>query len=123
MKPHGGKMDEFEETRIPYPYRKGYLYNLQYYEKWDDGSVESSEKHVSWMRRMYENMTPYVSKNPRGAYVNYRDLDLGLNDNEIGNGEGVVDPDNFFYFEQSIPPLGDGSIESYQRSKARSMFL
>ncbi|KAI7737115.1 hypothetical protein M8C21_007424 [Ambrosia artemisiifolia] len=127
MEPHGGKMNEIEETRIPYPHRKGYLYNIQYYEKWEDGSIEASDKHISWMKRMYKNMTPYVSKNPRGAYVNYRDLDLGSNGNandtsylksmQWGNKyfrgnfrrlamvKGKVDPQNFFYFEQSIPPL------------------
>ncbi|KAJ0503669.1 putative tetrahydroberberine oxidase [Helianthus annuus] len=143
MEPHGGRMDEIEETSTPYPHRKGYLYNIQYYEKWDDGSNESLEKHVSWMRMMYENMTPYVSKNPRGAYVNYRDLDLGLNDNadntsylkamQWGNKyfrdnfrrlamvKGMVDPHNFFHFEQSIPPLvmskGNNYIESYTSSQ------
>ncbi|KAI3826006.1 hypothetical protein L1987_00045 [Smallanthus sonchifolius] len=127
MEPHGGKMDEIEETRIPYPYRKGYLYNIQYFEQWEDESIESAEKHISWMRKIYENMTPYVVKNPRAAYVNYRDLDLGENDNadntsylnamKWGNKyfgknfrrlaivKGVVDPDNFFFSEQSIPPL------------------
>ncbi|KAF5824101.1 putative tetrahydroberberine oxidase [Helianthus annuus] len=127
MEPHGGKMDEIEETEIPYPHRKGNLYSIQYFEQWQDGSTESSEKRIRWMRKMYENMTPYVSKDPRAAYVNYRDLDLGQNDN-AGNAtysnamkwgkkyfgdnferlamvKGVVDPDNFFFYEQSIPPL------------------
>ncbi|MFS7901509.1 putative tetrahydroberberine oxidase [Helianthus anomalus] len=143
MEPHGGRMDEIEETSTPYPHRKGYLYNIQYYEKWDDGSNETWKKHASWMRRMYENMTPYVSKNPRGAYVNYRDLDLGLNDNadntsylkamQWGNKyfrdnfrrlamvKGMVDPHNFFHSEQSIPPLvmskGNSYIESYTSSQ------
>ncbi|KAJ9559264.1 LOW QUALITY PROTEIN: hypothetical protein OSB04_013878 [Centaurea solstitialis] len=140
MEPHGGQMAEIEGTETPYAYRKGYLYNIQYFEKWDDGSNEASEKHVSWMRRIHENMTPYVSKNPRAAYVNYRDLDLGTNDDADNtsyseamkwgisyfNGnfrrlamvKGAVDPDNFFYHEQSIPPLisseGNDDIGSYQ---------
>ncbi|KAI3696608.1 hypothetical protein L6452_29023 [Arctium lappa] len=126
MEPHGGRMDEIEETTTPYPHRKGYLYNIQYFEKWDNETIEASEKHISWMRRIYKNMTPYVSKNPRAAYVNYRDLDLGTNDvdntsylgamkwgssyfNEnfkrLAMVKGAVDPDNFFYYEQSIPPL------------------
>ncbi|XP_022038354.2 berberine bridge enzyme-like 15 [Helianthus annuus] len=141
MEPHGGKMNEIEETRIPYPHRKGYLYSIQYFEQWQDDTIESSEKRNSWMRKMYENMTPYVSKDPRAAYVNYRDLDLGQNDNagnttylnamKWGNKyfgdnferlamvKGVVDPDNFFFYEQSIPPLimseencGSGSYQS-----------
>ncbi|XP_071688517.1 O-acetylstemmadenine oxidase-like [Rutidosis leptorrhynchoides] len=149
MEQHGGKMSEIEKTRIPYRYRNGYLYNIQYLEKWQDGSVESFEKHTSGMRRIYENMTPYVSKNPRGAYVNYRDLDLGRNNNakttsymeamiwgnkyfgdnfkRLAMVKGVVDPDNYFYFEQSILPLTiskrNNDIGSYQRSAAKSRFL
>ncbi|KAM0053748.1 putative tetrahydroberberine oxidase [Helianthus debilis subsp. tardiflorus] len=127
MEPHGGKMHEIDDTIIAYPHRKGYLYNVHYTESWEDDNIEASEKHISWMRKLYEKMTPYVAKNPRAAYVNYRDLDLGENDNvdnesylnamKLGNKyfgdnfrrlalvKGVVDPDNFFFFEQSIPPL------------------
>uniref|UniRef100_A0A251VSJ4 Putative cannabidiolic acid synthase-like 1 n=1 Tax=Helianthus annuus TaxID=4232 RepID=A0A251VSJ4_HELAN len=140
MEPQGGKMHEIDDTIIAYPYRKGYLYNVQYREKWEDDSFESSEKRISWMRKMYENMAPYVAKNPRAAYVNFRDLDLGENDvdntsylnalkwgskyfgdnfrrlamvkgyfgdnfRRLAMVKGVVDPDNFFFYEQSIPPL------------------
>ncbi|KAL8263445.1 hypothetical protein R6Q59_024794 [Mikania micrantha] len=134
MDPQGGKMREIEETSIPYPHRKGYLYNIQYFEQWEDESV--SEKRISWMRKMYKNMTPYVAKDPRAAYVNYRDLDLGENDNADNTSysdakkwgekyfgdnfrrlalvKGVVDPDNFFFYEQSIPPLITSDTDSYQ---------
>jgi hypothetical protein len=77
----------------------------------------SSQRHINWIRSIYENMTPYVSKNPRGACVNYRDLDLGKNDEAAKWGhkyfknnferleivKGMVDPCNFFAYEQSIP--------------------
>ncbi|KAG5622073.1 hypothetical protein H5410_007291 [Solanum commersonii] len=72
-------------------------------------------------------MAKYVSKSPRATYLNYRDLDLGVN-NIIGNtsyeqpkiwGEKYFknnfdrlvqvktkfDPTNFFRNEQSIPSL------------------
>ncbi|KAM3361769.1 hypothetical protein P3S68_016623 [Capsicum galapagoense] len=88
--------------------------------------MESSEKHLSWIRKLYGYMASYVSKSPRAAYFNYRDLDLGVNNK--GNtsyaqariwGEKYfknnferlvkvktkVDPTNFFRNEQSIPPL------------------
>ena len=92
---------------------------------------------MSWVRGLYEEMEPYVSKNPRTGYVNYRDLDLGTNELEDnvtsyarariwgekyfkGNFErlaavkAMADPDDFFRNEQSIPPLpaakGWGSI-------------
>uniref|UniRef100_A0A1J3DKP6 Reticuline oxidase-like protein n=1 Tax=Noccaea caerulescens TaxID=107243 RepID=A0A1J3DKP6_NOCCA len=71
-------------------------------------------------------MTGFVSKNPRNAYLNYRDVDIGVNDhgpNSYKEGEvygrkyfgnnfdrlvkvkTAVDPDNFFRNEQSIPTL------------------
>ncbi|BAU01524.1 hypothetical protein VIGAN_11077700 [Vigna angularis var. angularis] len=36
-------------------------------------------KHMNWMRKFYIHTTPYVSKSPRETYVNYRDLDIGMN--------------------------------------------
>ncbi|KAI4297177.1 hypothetical protein L6164_037076 [Bauhinia variegata] len=74
-------------------------------------------------------MTPFVSKNPREAFFNYKDLDLGINHNGKnsfleGSVYGVeyfkdnfkrlvqiktkVDPGNFFRNEQSIPTLPYG---------------
>ena len=72
-------------------------------------------------------MTPYVSKNPREAYLNYRDLDIGhastngtkilssakvygtkyFKDNfdRLVRVKTMVDPNNFFQNEQCIPPL------------------
>jgi hypothetical protein len=88
-----------------------------------DGSA-----HTKWLKDFYAFMAPYVSQNPREAYVNYRDLDLGENV-LVGNvtsyhagkvwgekyykgnflrlamAKGEVDPDDYFRSEQSIPPL------------------
>ena len=72
-------------------------------------------------------MTPYVSKKPRAAYLNYRDLVLGTNNDKgptsyaqasiwgkkyfgknfkrLVHIKTKVDPTNFFRNEQSIPPL------------------
>jgi len=71
-------------------------------------------------------MTPYVSKFLMKAYVNYRDLDLGMNKknntsyiqetawgnmyfkdnfNKLVKIKTKVDPNNVFRHEQSIPPL------------------
>lgn len=79
-------------------------------------------------------MAPYVSKDPRAAYVNYLDLDLGMNNwrrTDGGSSVGAVararssfgaayfgknfdrlvrtktkvDPANVFNNAQSIPPL------------------
>ncbi|KAF7842408.1 berberine bridge enzyme-like 22 [Senna tora] len=78
MDPFGGKMDEILEFEIPFPHRKGNLYNLQYMVKWEENGIEESKRHVRWMRMLYRYMAPYVSRSPRAAYFNYRDLDLEI---------------------------------------------
>ncbi|GKE19623.1 berberine bridge enzyme-like protein 15 [Tanacetum coccineum] len=129
MEPHGGRMSEIDETASPYPHRKGNLYVIQYVMRWNAAAGENvTEKNVASIRRVHEKMTPFVSKNPREAYVNFRDLDLGKNGKSCrstnyvrakiwGNKyfksnfkrlamvKGLVDPTNFFCNEQSIPPL------------------
>jgi FAD/FMN-containing dehydrogenase len=126
MDPYGGRMSEISESEIPFPHRKGNLFNIQYVVSWDDDGIVGSQEHIDWIRRVYEHMTPYVSKSPRAAYANYRDLDLGRNEyNDTSYEEaarwgvkyfkgnfrrlaivkGEVDPHNFFAYEQSIPPL------------------
>jgi len=123
---YGGKMDEISETSIPFPHRAGNLFQIHYAVFWGDQDSERSQKYTSWIRKLYSYMTPYVTKNPRQAYINYRDLDLGMN--TLGNTsykqariwgtkyfknnfdrlvhvKTKVDPANFFRNEQSIPPL------------------
>ncbi|KAK7400208.1 hypothetical protein VNO78_11408 [Psophocarpus tetragonolobus] len=123
LTPYGGIMSEISESEIPFPHRKGNLYGIQY--SVNLVSNEEAPKHMDWIRRLYAYMKPYVSKLPRQAYLNYRDLDLGLNQGNSGyekaktwglkyfnnNFESLarvkarVDPGNFFRDEQSIPPL------------------
>ena len=126
MDPFGGKMNEISEFETPFPHRKRNLYNIQYMVKWDADGVEESNKHLRWIRVLYWYMRPYVTRSPRGAYVNYRDLDLGTNNlvktsyqeartwgvkyfkgnfERLARVKNEVDPDNFFRNEQSIPPL------------------
>ncbi|CAN6221120.1 unnamed protein product [Urochloa humidicola] len=128
LDPYGGRMFSISPSATPFPHRKGNLYNLQYYSYWFENGTAEMEKRMSWVRGLYREMEPYVSKNPRTGYVNYRDLDLGTNELEgnvtsyakgriwgekyfKGNFErlaavkAVVDPDDFFRNEQSIPPL------------------
>ncbi|KAK9115217.1 hypothetical protein Syun_022014 [Stephania yunnanensis] len=125
MVPYGGKMAEIAEYEIPFPHRDGNIYLITYEVDWTTQGDEASMKNIEWTRRLYDYMTPYVSKQPREAYLNYRDLDLGRN--RIDGSEsyeeakiwGVkyfknnfdrlvkvksrVDPSNFFSNEQSIP--------------------
>ncbi|XWS37809.1 hypothetical protein CRYUN_Cryun19dG0077400 [Craigia yunnanensis] len=122
----GGKMDEILETETPYPHRAGNIYSILYVVDWEEKENINSERFMSWMRRVYNYMTPYVSKSPREAYVNYRDLDIGTNNNDnksytqpsiwglkyfknnfdrLMHVKTKFDPENFFRNEQSIPPL------------------
>jgi hypothetical protein len=123
--PYGGMMSEISESSIPFPHRKGILFKIQYLTMWQN-PAEDASKHIDWIRRLYNYMAPYVSMFPRQAYVNYRDLDLGINKesntsfieasawgakyfkdnfNRLIQVKTKVDPDNFFKHEQSIPPL------------------
>ncbi|KAG9438952.1 hypothetical protein H6P81_019117 [Aristolochia fimbriata] len=131
LDPLGGMMNRTSSSATPFPHREGNLYNIQYIVKWgDDG--KNDEQHLEFMENLYSYMTPYVSKSPRGAYINYRDLDLGRNQ-EVRNYTSymeatdwglkyfkgnfwrllevktAVDKDNFFRSEQSIPPMQTNS--------------
>ncbi|XP_048567679.1 berberine bridge enzyme-like Cyn d 4 [Triticum urartu] len=129
MEPHGGVVGSvIPDSFTPYPHRNGVLYNIQYVAFWwaDGGAAEAAN---GWINGLYGFMEPLVSSNPREAFVNYRDLDIGQN--TVGNdgvttyesgkvwGEkyfmgnfhrlatvkGQVDPGDYFRNEQSIPPF------------------
>ncbi|KAI4297129.1 hypothetical protein L6164_037033 [Bauhinia variegata] len=125
--PFGGRMDEISASHIAFPHRKGNIYNIQYMIKWDVNSNEIEKRHVQWIRKLYIYMAPYVSKSPRAAYFNYRDLDIGTNKHggntsyseasvwgkkyfkgnfkRLAQVKTKADPGNFFRNEQSIPLL------------------
>ncbi|XP_031111522.1 berberine bridge enzyme-like 15 [Ipomoea triloba] len=128
LNPYGGRMREISESSIPFPHRDGNLYKIQYLAYWntDDSKASVTERHISWMRKLYAYTTAFVSKHPREAYVNYRDLDIGINNegntsfaqarkwgikyyknnfDRLVTVKTKVDPTNFFRNEQSIPPL------------------
>ncbi|KEH37085.1 putative tetrahydroberberine oxidase [Medicago truncatula] len=126
--PYGGKMDEISPTETPLPHRAGNLWKIQYQANWNEEGEEVTFYHINVTRELYKYMTPFVSKNPRQAYLNYKDLDLGINHHGFfssysqGSVYGIqyfkdnfhrlveiktkVDPSNFFRNEQSIPVLG-----------------
>ncbi|KAM3362513.1 hypothetical protein P3S68_017367 [Capsicum galapagoense] len=124
LEPLGGKMNEISESETLFPHRKENLYNIQYTVGWSDNSESISSQKIAWLRKLYNEMEPYVAKSPRTAYLNYRDLDFGTNQEDYsyskakmwgekyfnGNFERLakvkskVDPNNFFKHEQSIPP-------------------
>ncbi|OAY26642.1 berberine bridge enzyme-like 17 [Manihot esculenta] len=124
--PYGGRMKEISASETPFPHRAGYLIKIHYFTLWFTEGTEAKDRHIRLAREMYDSMAPYVSKNPREAFLNYRDLDIGRNpSNETNFQEAQVygskyfkgnfirlaavkkrfDPENFFKNEQSIPPL------------------
>ncbi|EEF39183.1 berberine bridge enzyme-like 8 [Ricinus communis] len=122
--PYGGKMKEIAETETPFPHRAGNLWKIQYQINWTQEGEEAANHHLDLARQLYDYMTPFVSKNPRAAFLNYKDLDLGINNHDkesykVGSAYGIkyfknnfnrlvqiktkFDPDNFFRHEQSVP--------------------
>ncbi|XP_060180915.1 tetrahydroberberine oxidase-like [Lycium barbarum] len=126
LTPHGGKMSEIIEDAIPFPHRKGVLYNVQYFALWHHPNQTVEKIKFDWINGIYDYMGKFVSK-PRTAYLNTRDLDLGRTQNgsekyseakswgemyfkcnfeKLARVKYSVDPGNYFRNEQSIPPLG-----------------
>ncbi|XP_023762859.1 berberine bridge enzyme-like 21 [Lactuca sativa] len=125
--PYGGKMNELPADATPFPHRAGNLFKIQYSVNWNDNDPELEKNYLNQSKVLYKFMTKYVSKNPRGAFLNYRDLDIGVmagtgkngynsgkvygekyfmgNFNRLVMVKTAVDPDNFFRNEQSIPTL------------------
>ncbi|KAF5475449.1 hypothetical protein F2P56_007253 [Juglans regia] len=125
--PYGGRMSEISESAIPFPHRVGNIYKILHVVYWEEEGSAASERHISWIRRLYSYMAAYVSKSPRAAYINYRDLDIGTNSkegntsyrwasiwgtkyfksnfNRLVHVKTMVDLTNFFRNEQSIPAL------------------
>ncbi|KAL3522901.1 hypothetical protein ACH5RR_015735 [Cinchona calisaya] len=129
--PYGGRMGEIPENEKPFPHRSGIIFKIQYSVNWQDADTNLEKEYLQQARELYSFMTPYVSKNPRQAFLNYRDLDIGSTDdgkNSYNQGEiyglkyfkgnfdrlvkvkTLVDPENFFRNEQSIPTLPSMSL-------------
>ncbi|VFQ64215.1 unnamed protein product [Cuscuta campestris] len=116
--PYGGKMSEIPESATAFPHRAGNIFKMQYITIWQDGSDGSLSKNMEATRELHVTFTPYVSRNPREAFLNYRDIDVGTNENgssvfafdffkdnvkRLLQVKAKVDPTNFFRYEQSIP--------------------
>ncbi|GAY33877.1 hypothetical protein CUMW_008500 [Citrus unshiu] len=77
--PYGGKMSEIPESSIPFPHRAGNIYKMSPVVYWYEEGSETAERHINWIRKLHSFLTPFVSKNPRASYINYRDIDIGAN--------------------------------------------
>ncbi|XP_047956641.1 LOW QUALITY PROTEIN: berberine bridge enzyme-like 8 [Salvia hispanica] len=119
-----GRMADIPPSEKPFPHRAGNIAKLQYATNWNEQGAEAANRYLNLTRELYEFMTPYVSMAPREAFLNYRDLDIGVNHNGRNSYlEGLVfgtsyfkenfnklvkvktrvDKDNYFRNEQSIP--------------------
>ncbi|KAK1580921.1 hypothetical protein Q3G72_001350 [Acer saccharum] len=122
--PHEGKMWDISEKETPFPYRAGNLWKIQYLANWKVARFDAENHYIDLIRKLYNYMTPFVSRNPREAFFNFRDIGLGINLHGKssyleGKAYGVkyfkdnfkrlmeiktrIDPGNFFRNEQSIP--------------------
>ncbi|XP_020230803.1 berberine bridge enzyme-like 8 [Cajanus cajan] len=124
--PYGGRMAEISSAETAFPHRGGNLWKIQYKADWYEAGEEVAENYINSVRELHKYMTPFVSQNPRQAFMCYKDLDLGINHHGFygyfeGSAYGYqyfhdnfkrlveiktkVDPTNFFRTEQSIPVL------------------
>nr|POE86853.1 berberine bridge enzyme-like 21 [Quercus suber] len=120
--PYGGKMNQIPPTATAFAHRAGFLFKIQHSTTWSEAGPEAEQLHTSEIRQLHDALTPYVSQNPRSAYLNYRDFDIGISKKgtyEEGKVYGEkyfnqnfdrlvqvktrVDPENFFRNQQSIP--------------------
>ncbi|OEL27739.1 Inactive tetrahydrocannabinolic acid synthase [Dichanthelium oligosanthes] len=131
LEPHGGFAGRvIPDDMTPYPHRQGVLYNIQYVVFWwGEANGTAAAAATGWLGGLYGFMERFVTSNPREAFANYRDLEIGQN---VVGGDGVttydsgrvwgekyfmgnfrrlvavkgrVDPGDYFRNEQSIPPL------------------
>ncbi|XVE89445.1 hypothetical protein DITRI_Ditri19aG0202100 [Diplodiscus trichospermus] len=126
--PYGGRMAEISDKQTAFAHRAGNLFKVQYTVTWSEGErgINATERYLEWSRKLYGEMAPYASKSPREAFLNYRDLDVGSNESNntdfqvaqvygmklfkanfqrLVHVKTIIDPQNFFKNEQSIPPF------------------
>ncbi|KAK7278353.1 hypothetical protein RJT34_23381 [Clitoria ternatea] len=131
LDPYGGMMHNISSESIAFPHRRGNLFTIQYLIYWKEADNDKSSDYIDWVRGFYAAMTPFVSRSPRAAYINYMDFDLGAM-NRISNGANMksavenarvwgekyflsnydrlvraktlIDPNNVFTNDQGIPP-------------------
>ncbi|XP_062227303.1 berberine bridge enzyme-like Cyn d 4 [Phragmites australis] len=131
LEPHGASVGGANTNATsPYPHRRGVLYNIQYGSMWwGEANGTAAATAIGWLNGLYGFLEQFVSSNPREAFANYRDLDLGQNVvgrdgvttyrsgrvwgeryfmgnfRRLAAVKGRVDPGEYFRNEQSIPPL------------------
>lgn len=89
-------MSEISASDTPFPHWAGNIYKLQYSLNWQGKESEADKINMNKIRSLYGFTKPFVSDSPRGAFLKYRDLDIGTNDNGKNSyNEGKVYGKNF----------------------------
>ncbi|KAF2323663.1 hypothetical protein GH714_036530 [Hevea brasiliensis] len=136
LDPYGGMMHSISSEAIAFPHRNGNLFTIQYLVEWKEKDNNKSKEYIDWIREFYNSMTPFVSWGPRAAYINYMDFDLGVmevlkmrvpsgdavevakvwgekyflkNFDRLVRAKTIIDPDNVFRNQQSIPPMSSSA--------------
>lgn len=76
--PWGGRMGEIPSDATAFVHRGGNLFMIEHFMNWYRPGDELEDKFLAIARSFKEAMAPYVSKNPREAFFNYRDVDIGI---------------------------------------------
>ncbi|KAL4338785.1 hypothetical protein AHAS_Ahas12G0244900 [Arachis hypogaea] len=103
--PYGGRMWDIPASATPFPHRSGNLFQIQYMITWYQDGEDTINHNLNILRSMYKVMTPFVSKSPRQAYLNYRDRDIGANPS---NGTTNVDAARIYgakFFRENFDKL------------------
>ncbi|KAL7598619.1 hypothetical protein Lser_V15G25035 [Lactuca serriola] len=67
------------EVRLrPMPHRADNIFKIQYSIGWSDPDPALERNYLNQTRVTHDFMTTFVSKNPSGVFLNYRDLDIGV---------------------------------------------
>ncbi|CAH2058797.1 unnamed protein product [Thlaspi arvense] len=69
--PYRGVMDQISENATAFSHWRGNLFKILYFTTWSD--VNATDANLNLMKEFYQMTEPYVSSNPREAYLNYRD--------------------------------------------------
>ncbi|KAJ4907074.1 FAD-binding Berberine family protein [Raphanus sativus] len=123
--PWGGRMAEIASDETPFVHRAGNVFMIEHFMNWYAPGEKLEEEFMAISRSFKKAMAPFVSKNPREAFLNYRDVDIGITTpgyNATVEGAKVYgekyfkgnylrlvqvkagfDPTNFFRSQQGIP--------------------
>ncbi|CAH1415810.1 unnamed protein product [Lactuca virosa] len=95
------------------PHRAGNIFKIQYSIGWSDPDPALERNYLNQTRVMHDFMTPFVSKNPSGVFLNYRDLDIGVMTGDNYSEGKVYGQYHRAVCSYSSPPLLSFSLISH----------